>query len=139
MKPWKRALKLCLIGGGSIGTIYRTSFECEISIAVKKLETLGSTRNQDEFEQEIDQLSNLQHPNLVAFKGYYWSPSVQLILSELIPNDNLQQHLHGSSCSAYTGRSHRRELYWSRRFFFALGIARAFAYLHHGCNPQLTI
>ncbi|KAJ6347544.1 hypothetical protein OIU76_004093 [Salix suchowensis] len=45
--------KECLIGGGSIGTVYRTTFEGGVSIAVKKLGTLGRIRSQDEFEQAI--------------------------------------------------------------------------------------
>nr|TKR91093.1 leucine-rich repeat transmembrane protein kinase [Populus alba] len=80
--------KECLIGGGSIGTVYRTTFEGGVCIAVKKLETLGRIRSQDEFEQEIGRLGNLRHPNLVAFQGYYWSSTMQLILSEFIPNAN---------------------------------------------------
>ena len=65
--------KESLIGGGSIGTVYRTDFEGGVSIAVKKLETLGRIRNQEEFEHELGRLGNLQHPHLVAFQGYYWS------------------------------------------------------------------
>ncbi|KAK8613958.1 hypothetical protein V6N13_122339 [Hibiscus sabdariffa] len=84
-----------LIGGGSIGTVYRSSFEGGISIAVKKLETLGRIRNQDEFEQEIGRLGNIKHPNLVALQGYYWSLTMQLILSEFISNGNLYDNLHG--------------------------------------------
>eukprot|EP00268_Persea_americana_P018781 TRINITY_DN19581_c1_g1_i8.p1 TRINITY_DN19581_c1_g1~~TRINITY_DN19581_c1_g1_i8.p1 ORF type:complete len:888 (+),score=152.96 TRINITY_DN19581_c1_g1_i8:1327-3990(+) len=129
--------KDCMIGGGSIGTVYRTNFECGISIAVKKLETLGRIRNQDEFEQEIGQLGNLRHPNLLAYQGYYWSSTLQLIISEFVPNGNLYEHLHGFSYSATSSTSNRRELYWSRRFGIALGTARALAYLHHDCKPQV--
>lgn len=129
--------KDCLIGGGSIGTVYRTNFECGISIAVKKLETLGRIRNQDEFEQEIGRLGNLRHPNLLAYQGYYWSSTLQLIILEFIPNGNLYEHLHGSNHSAISSSSSRSELYWSRRFGIALGTARALAYLHHDCKPQV--
>lgn len=126
-----------LIGGGSIGTVYRTNFEGGISIAVKKLETLGRIRNQDEFEQEIGRLGNLRHPNLVSFQGYYWSSTMQLLLSEFVPNGNLYDNLHGldyPGTSAGTGNS---ELNWSRRFQVALGTARALAYLHHDCKPPI--
>ncbi|KAL5727953.1 non-specific serine/threonine protein kinase [Ranunculus cassubicifolius] len=131
--------KECLVGGGSIGTVYRTSFEGGIFIAVKKLETLGRIRSQDEFEQEIGRLANLVHPNLVAFQGYYWSSTMQLILSEFVPNGNLYQHLHGliySGASASTS-SRRSDLDWIRRFRIALGTAKALAYLHHDCKPQV--
>ncbi|KAF9685744.1 hypothetical protein SADUNF_Sadunf03G0085900 [Salix dunnii] len=87
--------KECLIGGGSIGTVYRTTFEGGVSIAVKKLETLGRIRSQDQFEQAIGLLGNLRHPNLVAFQGYYWSSTMQLILTEFVPNGNLYDNLHG--------------------------------------------
>ncbi|KAL2348106.1 hypothetical protein Fmac_002106 [Flemingia macrophylla] len=129
--------KESLIGGGSIGTVYRTDFEGGISIAVKKLETLGRIRNQEEFEQEIGRLGNLQHPNLVAFQGYYWSSSMQLILSEFIPNGNLYDNLHGFGYPGTSTSRGNRELYWSRRFQVALGTARALSYLHHDCRPPI--
>ncbi|XVF13261.1 hypothetical protein REPUB_Repub08aG0193300 [Reevesia pubescens] len=129
--------KECLIGGGSIGSVYRTSFEGGISIAVKKLETLGRIRNQDDFEQEIGRLGNLQHPNLVAFQGFYWSSNMQLILSEFIPNGNLYDNLHGPSYLGTSTGVGNTELSWSRRFHIALGTARALSYLHHDCRPQI--
>ncbi|EOY24531.1 Leucine-rich repeat protein kinase family protein isoform 1 [Theobroma cacao] len=129
--------KECLIGGGSIGTVYRTSFEGGISIAVKKLETLGRIRNQDEFEQEIGRLGNLHHPNLVAFQGYYWSSTMQLILSEFIPSGNLYDNLHGLNYPGTSTGVGNTELNWSRRFHIALGTARALSYLHHDCRPPI--
>ncbi|GAB2274073.1 hypothetical protein Dimus_008842 [Dionaea muscipula] len=130
--------KDCLIGGGSIGTVYRASFEGGVLIAVKKLETLGQIRTQDEFEQEIGRLGNLRHPGLVSFQGYYWSSSMQLILTEFVPNGNLYDNLHGRSypSTSSTGGGNS-ELNWNRRFMIALEIARALAYLHHDCRPQI--
>lgn len=122
--------KESLVGGGSIGTVYKTDFEGGISVAVKKLETLGRIRNQDEFEHETARLGNLKHPNLVAFQGYYWSPTMQMIISEFVPNGNLFDNLHSTS-------SGNRELHWSRRLKIALGTAKALAYLHHDCQPPI--
>ncbi|XP_073303991.1 probable LRR receptor-like serine/threonine-protein kinase At1g12460 [Primulina huaijiensis] len=129
--------KECLIGGGSIGTVYKTTFEGDISIAVKKLETLGRIRNQDEFEHEIGRLGNLQHPNLVEVQGYYWSSSMQLILSEFVQNGNLYDNLHGLSYPGTSTGAGNPELNWSRRFRIAVGTARALAYLHNDCKPPV--
>lgn len=129
--------KESLIGRGTIGTVYRSDFEGGISIAVKKLETLGRIRNQDEFEQEIGRIGNLQHPNLVAFQGYYWSSTMQLILSEFVPNGNLYDNLHGFGYPGTSTSSGNRELNWSKRFQIAVGTARALAYLHHDCRPPI--
>ncbi|KAL9438682.1 hypothetical protein AB3S75_024368 [Citrus x aurantiifolia] len=130
--------KECLIGGGSIGSVYRASFEGGVSIAVKKLETLGRIRNQEEFELEIGRLSNIRHFNLVAFQGYYWSSTMQLILSEFVPKGNLYDNLHGVNYpGTSTGGIGNPELHWSRRFHIALGTARALSYLHHDCKPPI--
>ncbi|XP_011071078.1 probable LRR receptor-like serine/threonine-protein kinase At1g12460 [Sesamum indicum] len=129
--------KECLIGGGSIGTVYKTTFEGGIAIAVKKLETLGRIRNQDEFEHEIGRLGNLQHPNLVAVQGYYWSSSMQLILLEFVSKGNLYDNLHGLGYPGTSTGSGNPELNWSRRFQIAVGTARALAYLHHDCKPPV--
>lgn len=129
--------KECLVGGGSIGTIYKTTFEGGIAIAVKKLETLGRIRSQDEFEQEIGRLGSLRHPNLVAVQGYYWSSSMQLILSEFVARGNLYDNLHGLGYPGTSTGSGNPELDWSRRFYIAVGTARALAYLHHDCKPPV--
>ncbi|KAK8945992.1 putative LRR receptor-like serine/threonine-protein kinase [Platanthera guangdongensis] len=126
--------KDCLIGGGSIGSVYKTYLDGgRITIAVKKLETLGRIKNQDEFEQEMSSLGRIEHPNLAIFHGYYWSHQLQLILSEFVPNESLHHHLHDSSFSG--GR--RTHLLWARRFKIAVGTARALAFLHHDCKPQI--
>lgn len=119
--------KECLIGGGSIGTVYKTTLEGGVLIAVKRLKTLGRVKSQDEFEQEIGRLGSLHHPNLVTVQGYYWSSNMQLVLSEFVPNGNLYENLHGRNPN----------LDWSRRFHIAVGTARALAYLHHDCRPQV--
>jgi hypothetical protein len=133
--------KDCLIGGGSIGTVYKATFENGLSIAVKKLETLGRVRGQDEFEHEMSQLGNLSNSNLVAFQGYYWSSSIQLLLSEFMANGSLYDHLHGNrpnyAFSESSSRGGGGELFWDRRYNIALGAARALAYLHHDCRPQI--
>lgn len=140
-EDWKAGKALLdkerVIGGGSIGTVYRTSFEGGVSMAVKRLKTLRSLRNQDEFEHEIGQLGNLQHPNLIAMQGYYWSSSMQLILSEFVPNGNLYENLHRVNYPGTSTGLGNPELSWPRRFQIALGTARGLAYLHHDCKPQV--
>ncbi|KAL2547446.1 putative LRR receptor-like serine/threonine-protein kinase [Forsythia ovata] len=127
--------KECLIGGCSIGRVYKTTFEGGITTAVKKLETLGTIWNQEEFEHEIGRLGNLQHPNFVAFQGYYWSSSMQLILSEFVSNGNLHDNLlNYPGTSSHVGNP---ELNCPRRIQIALGTARALAYLHHDCRPPV--
>lgn len=121
--------KNCLIGTGSVGVVYKASLEGNVSVAVKKLETLGRIRNQEEFEFEIGRLGNLRNSNLVPCQGYYWSSSTKLILSEFIPNGNLFDNLHRINPGS--------RLNWSRRFRIALGTAKALAYLHHDCVPQI--
>lgn len=122
------------MGGGSIGTVYKITFEGVVSIAVKKLETLGG-RNQDQFEQVIGRLGNLHHPDLVAFQGYYWS--IQLILSEFVTNGSLYHHLHEDSYSGSSSGISRSNLHWSRRFRIAFGTAKALAHLNHDCKSQV--
>jgi Protein kinase domain/Leucine rich repeat len=130
--------KNCVIGSGSIGTVYKASFESGISIAVKKLDTLGQIQSQDQFEQEMGRLGALSHPNLITFQGYYWSNrNMHLILSEFVQNGSLYDHLHGTHYSGSSGGGALAGLSWDRRFKIALGTARAISYLHHDCKPQV--
>ncbi|KAL9249894.1 putative LRR receptor-like serine/threonine-protein kinase [Drosera capensis] len=126
-----------LVGRGSIGTVYRASFEGGILIAIKKLDRLGQIQSQDEFEHDIGRLGNLRHPNLVAYQGTYWSPSMQLILTDFMQNGNLYDNLHGINYPGTSAGGGNGALDWNRRFRIALGTAKALAYLHLDCRPSI--
>ncbi|KAI5082418.1 hypothetical protein GOP47_0002161 [Adiantum capillus-veneris] len=122
--------KDCVVGSGTLGTVYKATFEAGVSMAVKKLETLGRIKNSEEFEEEIGRLANVRHPNVVAMQGYFWSPTMQLLLSDYIANGSLYDHLHQQDAGY-------GQLTWKRRFNIALGTARGLTYLHHDCRPQV--
>ncbi|CAA7040889.1 unnamed protein product [Microthlaspi erraticum] len=133
-EDWEAGTKALLdkdniIGVGSVGAVYRASFEGGVSIAVKKLETLGRIESQEEFEQELGRLGGLSHSNLASYQGYYFSSTMQLILSEFVSNGSLYDNLHSSNGD--------RELNWQRRFGIALGTAKAISFLHNDCKPAV--
>ncbi|ESQ29089.1 hypothetical protein EUTSA_v10023252mg [Eutrema salsugineum] len=145
-EDWEAGTKALLdkdniIGIGSVGAVYRASFEGGVSIAVKKLETLGRIENQEEFELVIGRLGGLSHPNLASFQGYYFSTTMQLILSEFVPNGSLYDNLHARifhRTSSSSSSSHgNTELNWQRRFQIALGTAKALSFLHNDCKPAI--
>ncbi|KAG7584827.1 Leucine-rich repeat-containing N-terminal plant-type [Arabidopsis thaliana x Arabidopsis arenosa] len=144
-EDWEAGTKALLdkdniIGIGSVGTVYRASFEGGVSIAVKKLETLGRIRSQEEFEQEIGRLGSLSHPNVASFQGYYFSSTMQLILSEFVTNGSLYDNLHPriSHRTSSSSSSHgNTELDWHRRFQIAVGTAKALSFLHNDCKPAI--
>lgn len=116
-------------GSGSIGTVFRACLQGDKLLAVRKLPTLGVLWNEEAFEQEVGKLSNVRHRSLVFLHGYYTSPSMQLVLSEYMPNGTLHQHLH--LCA------HELPLNWPTRLNIAHDIARALAYLHDECRPPI--
>ncbi|XP_010462668.1 PREDICTED: probable LRR receptor-like serine/threonine-protein kinase At1g12460 [Camelina sativa] len=141
-EDWEAGTKALLdkeniVGVGSIGSVYRASFEGGVSIAVKKLETLGRIRNQEEFEQEIGRLGGLQHPNLSSFQGYYFSSTMQLIFSEFVPNGSLYDNLHVRIFPGASSSHGNTDLNWHRRFQIALGTAKALSFLHNDCKPAI--
>lgn len=141
-EDWEAGTKALLdkeniIGMGSIGSVYRASFEGGVSIAVKKLDTLGRIRNQEEFEQEIGRLGGLKHPNLSSYQGYYFSSTMQLILSEFVPNGSLYDNLHLRIYPGASSSHGNTDLNWHRRFQIALGTAKALSFLHDDCKPAI--
>ncbi|CAN6448598.1 unnamed protein product [Victoria cruziana] len=74
-----------------------------------------------EFRVEVDLLSRLDHPNLVALIGYCADGKHRFLVYEYLRNGNLQNHLNGTR---------RKKLDWPLRLKIALGAARGLAYLH---------
>ncbi|KAL8051101.1 hypothetical protein ABFS82_06G123100 [Erythranthe guttata] len=114
--------KDCELGRGGFGAVYRTMLGDGRPVAIKKLTVSSLVKSQDDFEREVKKLSKARHENLVALDGYYWTPSLQLLIYEFVSGGNLYKHLHEES----SGRC----LSWNERYNIVLGAARGLAHLH---------
>ncbi|XP_059298758.1 probable LRR receptor-like serine/threonine-protein kinase IRK [Lycium ferocissimum] len=114
--------KDCELGRGGFGAVYRTVLADGVPVAIKKLTVSGLVKSQGDFEQEVKKLGKIHHPNVVALQGYYWTPSLQLLIYEFVTGGNLYEHIHeGSSKNLFS---------WNERFNVILGTAKGLANLH---------
>ncbi|KAE8714769.1 Leucine-rich repeat receptor-like protein kinase PXC2 [Hibiscus syriacus] len=114
--------KDCELGRGGFGAVYRTVLQDGRTVAIKKLTVSSLVKSQEEFKREVKKLGKISHPNLVALEGYYWTPSLQLLISEFVSGGSLHKHLHEGSSGNY--------LSWHDRFRIILGTAKSLAHLH---------
>nr|GLL36788.1 probable LRR receptor-like serine/threonine-protein kinase IRK [Ipomoea trifida] len=113
--------KDCELGQGGFGSVYKTELGDGRSVAIKKLNVSSLIKSQQDFEREVKTLGEVRHQNLVAIEGYYWTPSLQLLINEYAPGGSLHKQLHDEEgCS----------LSWQQRFNVVLGTAKGLAHLH---------
>lgn len=119
------------IGDGVFGTVYRASLGSEGTVvAIKKLVTANTLLYQEEFDREVKILGKARHPNLISLRGYYWTPHLQLLVSDYAAEGSLQGKLHEQTSSFVP-------LLWPHRFKIVLGTAKGLAYLHHSFRPPI--
>ncbi|TKY73949.1 LRR receptor serine/threonine-protein kinase IRK [Spatholobus suberectus] len=115
--------KDCELGRGGFGAVYQTVLGDGHSVAIKKLTVSSLVKSQEDFEREVKKLGKIRHQNLVELEGYYWTPSLQLLIYEYVSGGSLYKHLHEGSGGNF--------LSWNERFNVILGTAKALAHLHH--------
>nr|GMD53011.1 probable LRR receptor-like serine/threonine-protein kinase IRK [Ipomoea batatas] len=113
--------KDCELGRGGFGAVYRTVLKDGHPVAIKKLTVSSLVKSQEDFERVVKKLGKAGHPNLVALEGYYWTPSLQLLIYEFVSGGNLYKRLHEGLGPNLT---------WNERFNMILGTARSLAHLH---------
>ncbi|XP_044488622.1 leucine-rich repeat receptor-like protein kinase PXC2 [Mangifera indica] len=114
--------KDCELGRGGFGVVYQTILGDGRSVAIKKLTVSGLIKSQEDFEREMINLGKTRHHNLVTLEGYYWTPSLQLLIYEFIAGGSLYKHLHDGAS--------KNILFWRQRFKIILGMAKGLAHLH---------
>nr|GEV61350.1 probably inactive leucine-rich repeat receptor-like protein kinase At3g28040 [Tanacetum cinerariifolium] len=121
------------IGGGVFGTVYKAPIgeDGSDALAVKNLVVSNMIPYPEDFDREVRVLGKLRHPNLVSLKGYYWTPKLQLLVTDFVPNGSLQTKLHERPPSSPS-------LSWLNRFKILLGTAKGLAYLHHSFRPPIV-
>lgn len=112
-----------MLGKGGYGTAYKAVLGDGSAVAVKRLRDVHVTGKR-EFEQQMEALGQLRHPNLVQLKAYYFAGDEKLLVYEFMPNGSLFALLHGNRGPG------RMPLDWTTRIRIAAGVAKGLAFIH---------
>ncbi|KAI3508456.1 hypothetical protein L1887_23464 [Cichorium endivia] len=111
-----------IMGKSTYGTVYKATLEDGDQVAVKRLRE-KITKNQREFEIEVNLLGKIRHPNLLAMRAYYLGPKGEkLLVFDYMPNGSLATFLHA--------RGPETPVDWSTRMRIAKGMSRGLLSLH---------
>ncbi|KAL9227864.1 hypothetical protein vseg_003506 [Gypsophila vaccaria] len=112
-----------MLGKGSLGTVYRAVIEDGSTVAVKRLKDANPCARK-EFEQYMDVIGRLKHPNIVRLRAYYYAREEKLLVYDYLSNGSLHSLLHGNRGPG------RIPLDWTTRISLVLGAARGLARVH---------
>ncbi|XVF33322.1 hypothetical protein REPUB_Repub17cG0158500 [Reevesia pubescens] len=114
------------IAEGAYGSIYKCILR-HTKVAIKLLHQ-NSLQGPFEFQQEVDILSKLRHPNLVTLIGV--CPEIWALIYEYLPNGSLEDRL--------SRRNNTPPLSWQTRIHIATEICYALIFLHSS-KPQRIV
>ncbi|KAF7804350.1 leucine-rich repeat receptor-like protein kinase PXC1 [Senna tora] len=112
-----------MLGKGSLGTVYKAVLDDGCTVAVKRLKDANPCARK-EFEQYMDVIGKLKHPNIVRLRAYYYAREEKLLVFDYLPNGSLHSLLHGNRGPG------RIPLDWTTRISLVLGAARGVARIH---------
>ncbi|XP_074305370.1 G-type lectin S-receptor-like serine/threonine-protein kinase At1g11300 [Silene latifolia] len=116
------------LGEGGFGPVYKGIWDDGQHIAVKRL-SRASGQGLQEFMNEVELISKLQHKNLVRLYGCCVEGDEKLLVYELLPNKSLDAILFDPE--------HRKLLDWEKRFEIIQGICRGLLYLHRDSRLRI--
>ncbi|PRQ28901.1 putative protein kinase RLK-Pelle-DLSV family [Rosa chinensis] len=118
------------IGQGGFGIVYKGTLKNGRQVAVKTL-SARSKQGVREFLNEINTISNVQHPNLVELIGCCVQGADRILVYEYVENNSLDRALLGA-------RNKTIKLDWEKRKAICLGIARGLTFLHEELQPHIV-
>ncbi|XP_052208641.1 probable serine/threonine-protein kinase PBL7 [Diospyros lotus] len=121
-----------IIGHGGFGSVYRGVLQDGRKVAVKLMDQAGK-QGEEEFKVEVELLSRLRSPYLLALIGYCSDNNHKLLVYEFMANGGLQEHLYPISGS----NNVYARLDWGTRLRIALEAAKGLEYLHEHVSPPV--
>ncbi|XP_022843543.1 cysteine-rich receptor-like protein kinase 42 [Olea europaea var. sylvestris] len=116
------------VGQGGAGAVYQGTLPDGKAVAVKRL--FFSTRQWvDEFFNEVNLISGMQHKNLVKLLGCSIEGPESLLVYEFVPNKSLEQYLFSNNKVTI--------LSWKERYDIIVGTAEGIAFLHGGSEYRI--
>ncbi|GKV10268.1 hypothetical protein SLEP1_g21660 [Rubroshorea leprosula] len=114
-----------LLGRGTMGTTYKAVLDNRLVVTVKRLDAgklAGSTKEM--FEQHMESVGGLRHPNLVPLRAYFQAQDERLLIYDYEPNGSLFSLIHGSKSTR------AKPLHWTSCLKIAEDVAQGLAYIH---------
>ncbi|XP_021275378.1 probable serine/threonine-protein kinase PBL7 [Herrania umbratica] len=121
-----------VVGHGGFGSVYRGVLSNGKKVAIKLMDQAGK-QGEEEFKMEVELLSRLRSPYLLALIGYCSDSSRKLLVYEFMANGGLQEHLYPISGS----NNVTLKLDWETRLRIALEAAKGLEYLHEHVSPPV--
>ncbi|XP_075509199.1 leucine-rich repeat receptor-like protein kinase PXC1 [Primulina tabacum] len=112
-----------MLGKGSLGTVYKAVLDDGCIVAVKRLKDANPCARK-EFEQYMDVIGKIRHPNVVRLRAYCYAREEKLLVYDYLPDGSLHSLLHGNRGPG------RIPLDWTTRISLILGAARGLARIH---------
>lgn len=110
-----------LIGEGGFGTVYKAELPDHQIVAVKRAKKENFSALENEFSNEVQLLSKLEHRSLVKLLGCIENKNERIVITEYVSNGTLREHLDGQ---------HGIILDFSQRLEISIDVAHALTYLH---------
>ncbi|KAJ8767937.1 hypothetical protein K2173_020877 [Erythroxylum novogranatense] len=117
------------LGKGGFGSVYKGILPDNTLVAVKKPRDFDKIKIDEEFQHEINIVSQVNHINVVRLLGLCLETKVPLLVYEFVSNGTLFHHIHDSKSEAL--------LAWRSRLRIAAETASALDYLHSLANPPI--
>ncbi|EPS59816.1 hypothetical protein M569_14988 [Genlisea aurea] len=113
-----------LLGRGTMGTTYKADLG-HMSVTVKRLDGVRmSAAEPDVFDEHMEAVGRLRHPNLVALRAYFQAREERLLIYDYLPNGSLFSLIHGSKSAK------ARPLHWTSCLKIAEDAAQGLCYIH---------
>ncbi|XP_074578471.1 wall-associated receptor kinase 2-like [Curcuma longa] len=118
-----------ILGEGGTGTVYRGVLPDRNVIAIKKAKISNDEAEVQQFINEVEVLSRINHRNVVKLLGCCLETQVPMLVYEFVPNGTLAHHVHGE------GR--RGSLSLEARIRISSEVAGALSYLHSAASTPV--
>ncbi|XP_027350792.1 cysteine-rich receptor-like protein kinase 42 isoform X2 [Abrus precatorius] len=116
------------IGQGGAGSVFKGILPSGKVVAVKRL-IFNNRQWVDEFFNEVNLISGIEHKNLVKLLGCSIEGPESLLVYEYLPKKSLDQFIFE--------KNRAQILNWKKRFNIILGTAEGLAYLHEGTKIRI--